>query len=89
MAASPENKGRVTVREPTVEDATNRIYESLRADNEEIDLHIAALKAALARAGMKEAVFDPARLVQNNRSGRKLMQAYFRQRGVTVKFSAE
>jgi len=77
------------VREPTVEDATNRIYESLRADNEEIDLHIAALKAALARAGMKEAVFDPARLVQNNRSGRKLMQAYFRQRGVTVKFSAE
>jgi hypothetical protein len=37
---------------------------------------------------LKEAVFDPARLVQNNRSGRKLMQAYFRQRGVTVKFSA-
>ncbi|MBB3412146.1 hypothetical protein FHT87_006116 [Rhizobium sp. BK316] len=75
--------------EPTVEDATNRIYKSLQADNEDIDLHIAALKAALARAGMKEAVFDPTRLVQNNRSGRKLMQAYFRQRGVTVKFSAE
>jgi hypothetical protein len=47
------------------------------------------LKTALAQAGQKEAEFDPARLVQNNRQGRKLMQAYFRQRGVTVKFSAE
>ena len=75
--------------ELTVADATNRIYESLHADNADLDTHIAALKAALARAGVKEAVFDPARLVQNNRQGRKLMQAYFRQRGVTVKFSAE
>jgi len=76
------------VSEPTVEEATSRIYESLRADNADIDLHIATLKAALTRAGLKEAVFDPSRLVQNNRSGRKLMQAYFRQRGVTVTFSA-
>ena len=75
------------VSEPTVEDATKRIYESLRADNEDIDRHIATLKAALARAGLTDAVFDPAKLVQNNRSGRKLMQAYFRQRGVTVKFA--
>ena len=73
--------------ETTVADATNRIYESLHADNIDIDRHIEALKAALAREGLKEAVFDPARLSQNNRSGRKLMQAYFRQRGVTVKFS--
>nr|WP_210270417.1 hypothetical protein [Ensifer oleiphilus] len=76
------------VSEPSVEDATNRIYESLQADNADIDVHIAALKAALVRTGLKEAVFDPVKLVQNNRSGRKLMQAYFRQRGVTVKFSA-
>lgn len=75
--------------EPTVADATNRIYESLQADNADIDAHIATLKAALARAGLKEAIFDSAKLVQNNRSGRKLMQAYFRQRGVTVKFSAD
>ena len=74
--------------ELNVAEATDRIYESLQADNADIDMHIAALKAALTRAGVKEAVFDPARLVQNNRSGRKLMQAYFRQRGVTVKFSA-
>jgi hypothetical protein len=78
----------VIVSETTVADATSRIYESLQADNADIDVHIATLKAALAQAGLKEAVFDPARLMQNNRSGRKLMQAYFRQRGVTVKFSA-
>ena len=74
--------------EPTVAEAIDRIYASLKADNAEIDAHIATLKAALAREGMKEAVFDPTRLAQNNRSGRKLMQAYFRQRGVSVKFSA-
>lgn len=74
--------------EPSVAEATNRIYESLQSDNADIDMHIATLKAALKQAGLKEAVFDPARLAQNNRSGRKLMQAYFRQRGVTVKFSA-
>lgn len=73
--------------ESTVAEATNRVYESLQANNADIDTHIAALKAALAGAGVKEAVFDPSRLVQNNRSGRKLMQAYFRQRGVTVTFS--
>ncbi|XUY27581.1 hypothetical protein RMR21_004265 [Agrobacterium sp. rho-8.1] len=72
--------------ELTVADATSRIYESLQADNADIDAHIANLKAALAKEGLKEALFDPAKLVQNNRSGRKLMQAYFRQRGVTVKY---
>jgi len=76
------------VSEPTVAEAIDSIYASLQADNADIDMHIATLKAALAREGMKEAVFDPARLAQNNRSGRKLMQAYFRQRGVSVKFSA-
>jgi hypothetical protein len=73
--------------ERTVEDATKRIYESLQADNVEIDERIADLKAALKRAGQKEAVFDPAKLVQSNREGRKRMKAYFRQRGVAVKFS--
>jgi len=70
----------------TYETAVENVYTSIRADNEEIDKHIAALKAAMAREGRKEATFDPTKLVQNNRSGRKLMQAYFRQRGVTVKF---
>jgi hypothetical protein len=75
------------VSEVTVAEATDRIYASLQADNVDIDTHIATLKAALAKAGEKEAVFDPSKLVQNNRQGRKFMQAYFRQRGVTVKFS--
>jgi len=75
------------VSQPTVADAIERVYASLQADNADLDLHIAALKAALAQEGVKEAVFDPARLPHGNRSGRKLMQAYFRQRGVTVKFS--
>ncbi|RUW52329.1 MULTISPECIES: hypothetical protein [unclassified Mesorhizobium] len=73
--------------EPTVAEATENIYASLRADNADIDAHIATLKAALTREGIKQAVFDPAKLAQNNRSGRKLMQAYFRQRGVSVRFS--
>ncbi len=74
--------------EPTVSEVTNRIYASLQSNNADLDLHIATLKAALKREGAKEAVFDPAKLVQNNRSGRKLMQSYFRQRGVSVTFSA-
>jgi hypothetical protein len=74
------------VTEPTVAEATDRIYASLQADNAELDTHIASLKAAMAREGVKEAVFDPEKLAQNNRSGRKLMQAYFRQRGVKVGF---
>ncbi|ESY21722.1 MULTISPECIES: hypothetical protein [unclassified Mesorhizobium] len=73
--------------EPTVAEATESIYASLRADNADIDAHIATLKAALTREGAKQAVFNPAKLAQNNRSGRKLMQAYFRQRGVSVRFS--
>jgi hypothetical protein len=74
--------------EPTVAEAIDSIYASLRANNADIDAHIATLKTALAREGVKQAVFDPSKLAQNNRSGRKLMQAYFRQRGVSVRFSA-
>jgi hypothetical protein len=75
--------------EVTVAEATSRIYDALKNNNLDIDLHIASLKSALAAAGQKEAIFDATKLEQNNRSGRKLMQAYFRQRGVKVSFSAE
>ncbi|CDX52383.1 conserved hypothetical protein [Mesorhizobium plurifarium] len=75
------------MNELTVAEATENIYASLRADNADLDAHIATLKAALAREGKKQAVFDPAKLAQNNRAGRKLMQAYFRQRGISVSFS--
>lgn len=83
----PTNRRTTPVNEPTLAEATENIYASLRADNADIDAHIATLKAALAREGKKQAVFDPAKLVQKNRAGRKLMQAYFRQRGVSVSFS--
>jgi len=84
----PDTIGNAPLSELTVADATNRVYDSLKADNDDIDTHIAALKAALKREGLKEAVLDPSRLVQNNRSGRKLLQAYFRQRGVKVSFAS-
>jgi hypothetical protein len=74
--------------EPSVSQCIDDIYASIRDDNRELDERIAALKAALAREGVTEAVFDPTKLAQNNRQGRKFMQAYFRQRGVTVAFAA-
>lgn len=73
----------------TVAEALENIYASLADDNAEIDTHIKALKAALVAEGLKEAVVQPTRLAQNNRAGRKTMQAYFRKRGVTVTFSEE
>jgi len=70
----------------TVSAAIEAVYASISADNLDLDTHIAALKTAMASEGVSEAVFDPKRLAQNNRRGRKLMQSYFRQRGVAVAF---
>ncbi|MDP2119496.1 MAG: hypothetical protein Q8K28_06290 [Hoeflea sp.] len=72
----------------TLTEAIDNIYLSIKNDNEELDAHIAALKAVMKREGVKEAVFDPSKLAQSNRQGRKIMQSYFRQKGVTVSFSA-
>jgi len=71
----------------TVSEALEQIYASLANDNAEIDARIRDLKAALAAEGLKEAVVEPARLAQNNRQGRKMMQSYFKKRGVAVVFS--
>jgi len=71
----------------TVSEAIDAIYVSLQSDNEELDARIAALKAAMAREGVKEAAFETARLAQPNRQGRKLMQSYFRKKGVAVSFT--
>lgn len=72
----------------TVKQALENIYTSLHSDNENIDLHIIHLQEAMKSEGMKEVVVDTARLVQNNRQGRKMMQSYFKKRGVTVTFAA-
>ena len=76
-----------SVSDITYAEAIEAIYTSIRNDNEDIDTHIAALKAAMTREGVKEATFETAKLAQPNRQGRKLMQAYFRKKGVSVSFS--
>lgn len=67
--------------------ALESVYMSLQNDNENIDSCIAQLKEALEQNGQDHALIDTTRLAQNNRQGRKLMESYFRKRGVTVKFS--
>lgn len=69
--------------------ALENIYESLKNDNEDIDRHIAVLREALAAEGTRDIAVDPARLAQANRQGRKMMQSYFKKRGVTVTFTGE
>lgn len=71
----------------TVSQAIDAIYTSLQNDNEDLDTRIAELKAAMAGEGVKEAVFETAKLAQPNRQGRKLMQSYFRKKGVAVSFA--
>lgn len=71
----------------TVAQALENIYTSVNGENEDIDTHIAALKTALSAESQKDITVDPARLVHNNRESRKLMQSYFRKRGVTVNFA--
>lgn len=73
----------------TVKEVLENIYQSLRNDNEGIDECIAELKAALKAAGEKEAVIEPAKLAQNNRQGRKMMESYFRKRGVEIVFAKD
>lgn len=63
------------------------VYESLRNDNADLENVIKNLKAAMKEADVKEVVFEPSKLAQNNRQGRKLMQSFFKQRGVLVKFA--
>lgn len=70
----------------TLTEAIDNIYASLREDNKDLLIHMTALKAAMAREGVQEAIFDPAKLAQNNRQGRKLMQSFFRQKGIKIDF---
>lgn len=77
----------IFVSDITYSEAIDAIYASIRNDNEDLDVHIAALKGAMAREGVKEATFETAKLAQGNRQGRKLMQAYFKKKGVAVSFN--
>jgi hypothetical protein len=66
--------------------AMEAVYVSLHNNNDQIDSHIAALKKAMVSEGVTSVEADPARLPQANRQGRKMMQSYFKQRGVVVTF---
>jgi hypothetical protein len=71
----------------TVEQALENIYASLQNGNENIDICIQQLKTAMLATGQASVAIESARLAHNNRQGRKMMQSYFKKRGVIVTFS--
>lgn len=71
----------------SIAEIMEKIYASLKNDNQDLDAYIHDLKGALAAGGQKSIAVEPARLMQNNRQGRKTMQSYFRKRGVAITFS--
>jgi len=70
-----------------VKQAMEAVYASLHANNEGIDAAIAELKAAMDTSGEKVAHAEKSRLAQNDRPGRRMMQSYFKKRGVTIEFT--
>ena len=70
-----------------VSEALEAVYHSINNQNERLDTVIVALKEALVAAGQKTVEVDKSRLAQNNRQGRKMMQTYFKKRGVMVTFA--
>lgn len=72
----------------TTQQAIEAVYKSMFNDNEDLNDRIKELKTVMKEEGVKKATFDPTRLVQNNREGRKRMQSYFKKRGVVVVFDA-
>ena len=69
-----------------LQSAKEAIYTSLKNGNEDIDTHIRNLKALMKENNMTEIPFESAKLAENNRAGRKMMQSYFKKRGVKVTF---
>jgi len=70
-----------------VKAALEAVHAALNDNNQGLDACIAALKTALAQAGQKTVTMDQTRLPQNNRQGRKMLQTYFRKRGVLVEYA--
>lgn len=68
--------------------ALEAVHAALNDNNQGLDARIAELKAALAHAGQKTVTMDQTRLPQNNRQGRKMLQTYFKKRGVVVEYAA-
>lgn len=70
----------------SLEKALTAVYASLHNDNCELDASIQALKNAMQAEGKTSVEVMPSKLPQPNRQGRKLMQSYFKKRGVAVTF---
>lgn len=68
-------------------DTLEHIYASLNNNNAGIDALIATLKSELEAKDEKAVTVDKTRLAQNDRQGRRMMQSYFKKRGVIVEFS--
>ena len=71
----------------TVKEALEKVHASLDNNNEGLDGLIAELKAAMMAAGEKTVTMVKERLPQNNRQGRKMLQTYFKKRGVVVEYA--
>jgi hypothetical protein len=72
---------------PSVKQALETIHAALNDNNVGLDAAIAAAKIALAEAGEKKLLMEKERLPQNNRQGRKMLQTYFKKRGVEVVYA--
>lgn len=70
-----------------VKQALEQVHAALNDNNTGLDTAIATLKAALEVAGAKTVLMQKERLPQNNRQGRKMLQTYFRKRGVVVEYA--
>ncbi len=70
-----------------VKTALDEVHAALNNDNEGLDEKIAALKIALVAKGDKTVTMDQTLLPQNNRQGRKMLQTYFKKRGVVVVYA--
>lgn len=70
-----------------VSQALDKVYACLHDNNTGIDAAIAELKTALAAKGEKVAIVDKSKIAQNDRVGRRMMQSYFKKRGVAVEFA--
>ena len=71
----------------TVKEALENVHAALNNNNEALDARIAELKAAMVAAGEKTVTMVKERLPQNNRQGRKMLQTYFKKRGVMVEYA--
>lgn len=64
----------------------DEVYASLHDNNKGLEERIVALKSALHTAGQKSVAMKKERLPNNTRPGRKMLQTYFKKRGVEVVF---